>query len=56
MGILKSKDNKAILYPTNLVLFSTITEKLFEEVEDHALTGSKLSKQKIQLTSKKYNL
>ena len=46
MGRLKSKGNKAMIYPTN----SIICQKLFGEVEDHSLTESKLSKQKVQST------
>ena len=54
MGRLKSKGNKATLYPTktgsSLNFNFIICQNLLEEVEDHALTGSKLPKQKVQLT------
>ena len=53
MGRLKSKGNKAIFYPPRLdhpqFLISLFAKNLFEEVEDYALIGSKLSKQKVQL-------
>ena len=50
---LKSKD-KVILYTTKLdhpqILIQLFSKNLFEDV--HALMGSKLSKQGVQLTSK----
>ena len=34
----------------NQILIQLFAKNLFEEAEDHALTGSKLSKQEVQLT------
>ena len=52
MWRLKSKGNKAILYPTKLehpeILIQLFSKNLFGEVEDHALIRSKLSKQEVQ--------
>ena len=54
MGRLKSKGNKPIHYPTKLdhpyIFIKLFAKNLFEDVEDHALIGSKLSKQGVQLT------
>ena len=52
MEKLKSTCNKAILYPTKAILYliQLFAKPLFEEVEDHAFMGSKLSKQDVQLT------
>ena len=54
MGRLKCKGNKAILYPIKLehsyILIQLFAKNHLEEVEDHALIGSKLSKHEVQLT------
>ena len=51
---LKSKGNKATVYPTKLddpqMLIQLFAKNLFEVVEDPAPIGSKLSKQEVQLT------
>ena len=51
---LKSKDNKAILYPTKLdhpsILIQLFAKNVCGELEDHVLIGSNLSEQEVQST------
>ena len=52
MGKLKSTGNRVILDPTKAIPYpiQLFAKNLFEGVEDHALMGSKLFKQDVQLT------